>query len=64
MDTSFKAHELDFKAPSFVRRCALGVVGFGVRARSIWKFPIECLPVFDAAAQKLRPCRYSDILWK
>ena len=53
---------MDFKAPSFVRRYALGVVGLGIRTRSIWKFPVECLPILDAAAQKLRPGRDCDIL--
>src|SRR5262249_26903319 len=40
----------------------LGVAGLDIRARNIWKFPVECLPILDTAAQKLRPGRDCDIL--
>jgi hypothetical protein len=36
-------------------------VELSVRPRSVWKFSVECLPILDAAAQKLWPVRNSEV---
>src|SRR5262245_662038 len=43
-------------------------VELSVRPRGVWKFSVECLPILDAAAQKLWPVRNSEVfrnrLWQ
>src|SRR5262245_23358442 len=70
--SGFAEHQLDQKRTSeqatndgsaLLQGKSSVLFGLGVRARSIWKFLVECLPVLDAAAQKLGPGRNCDILW-
>ena len=58
-DASLFAMEVSVRRRLF----APTIISLDQCAWSIWKLPIECLPIFDAASQELRPGRDGNVLW-